>query len=165
MKWKAEEVAVIVSNEYFFSTCFVNESLFLLIGWTYLLGSARAHAHTFSTSQTEFSQFLCTCKGQTALGTRDSVLCLMPLGQASSQLRVRMEHSVVAVQSSSSVYVLCWETQNSSYTHTPPHPPPPPRRVFLAKYFCSCHLQVQSEIQLFHWLCLLLTICARFWDS
>lgn len=143
MKWKAEEVAAIVLNEYFFSTCFVNESLFLLIGWTYLLGSARTHAHTFSTSQTKFSHLLHTCKGWTAPGTGDSVLCLMPLGQASSQLHVRTEHGVVARQSFSSVYVLCWETENSSNTHTHTHPPT--RRLVLAKYFCSCHLPVQSK--------------------
>lgn len=124
MKWKAEEVAAIVLNEYFFSTCFVNESLFLLIGWTYLLGSARTHAHTFSTSQTKFSHLLHTCKDWTAPGTGDSVLCLMPLGQASSQLHVRTEHGVVARQSFSSVYVLCWETENSSNTHTHTHTPP-----------------------------------------
>lgn len=142
MKWKAEEVAVIVLNEYFFSTCFVNESLFLLIGWTHLLGSARTHAHTFSTSQTEFSHLLCSCKGWIALGVGNSILCLMPLGQASSQLHVRKEHSMVAVQSSS-VYVLCWQTQNSSNTHT--HTQKTTRRVFLDKYFCSCHLSVQSK--------------------
>lgn len=79
MKWKAEEVTVIVLNEYFFSTCFVNESLFHLIGWTYLLGSTRTHAHTFSASQSEFSYLLCACKGWTALGTGGSVFCLIPL--------------------------------------------------------------------------------------
>ena len=114
MKWKAKEVAVIVLNEYFFSTCFVDELLFLLIGWTYLLGSARTHAHTFSTTQTECH----TSKGWTALGTGDRVLCLMPLVLASSQLHVRKEHSVAAVQWYSSVYMLCWEIQNSSNTHT-----------------------------------------------
>lgn len=168
MKWKAEEVAVIVLNEYFFSTCFVNESLFLLIGWTYLLGSAGTHAHTFSTSQTEFSHLLRTCKGWAALGAGDSVLCLVPLGQASSQLHVGKEHSVVAVQSSSSVYVLCWETQNSSNTHAHAHTHAH-TQDHQKGLFCQILLLLSpassKETQLLHWCCLLLTICARFWDS
>lgn len=52
MKWKAEEVAVIVLNEYFFSACFLNESLFFLIGWHVYLavqGHMHTHLHQHST--------------------------------------------------------------------------------------------------------------------
>lgn len=81
-------------------------------------------------------------KGWTSLGAGDSVLCLMPLGQALSQLPVRDEQGVVAVQASSSV---CFAGKlNTVLKHTHTHTRPP-QGAFLAKYFCSCHLPVQSK--------------------
>lgn len=118
--------------------------------------------HTFSTSQTEFSHLLCTCQGWNSLGTSDSVLCLMPLGQALSQLPVRGSR-VWWLYRHLPLSVCFAEKLNTVLKHT--HTYETTRRGLSCQIFLLLSPASSKQVPLFRWCCCLLTICAQFWDS